>query len=192
MKADDIPSWRLDENRYINVEYDDWDDYVIDDFKMRMNDIGIEVYDVYWTGFHSQGDGACFEGKISNMIKYLELHSKVDEYPMIKKLLKHEGQFLFTVRHDGRYYHANSTNFDIDYDTFQNLLEQPTEFHEQVAQEYDNKLVIEVEDFFETAVKQFRDYMKELYRSLDAEYENLTSDKAVAQTLIDNDLIEEN
>ena len=192
MKTDNIPVWKLDENRYINVEYDDWEDYVIEDFKMRMQDIGIEAHQVYWSGFCSQGDGACFEGRIDDVDKYLAQHCRVDEYPMIRKLIKHKGYFNFNVRHDGRYYHANCTNFDIDYEHFQSVLEQPTEFHERIAQEYDNKLVIEVEDFFEVARKQFKDYMVELYRTLDAEYEQLTSDEAVARTLIDNDLIEEN
>ena len=45
---------------------------------------------------------------------------------------------------------------------------------------------------FETAVtEQWRTYMHELYRKLEAEYEYLTSDEAVWETITANELIEE-
>jgi len=45
----------------LNTSYD-WDQFITDDFKEKMNAIGFVVSNTYFSGFWSQGDGACFEG----------------------------------------------------------------------------------------------------------------------------------
>jgi hypothetical protein len=51
----------LDSLRDINI-FDDWFDFVYDDFKDDMKENhGIEVKEIQFSGFYSQGDGASFE-----------------------------------------------------------------------------------------------------------------------------------
>ena len=40
----------------------EWWDFIYDDVKQSASIIGIEINKIYFSGFSSQGDGACFEG----------------------------------------------------------------------------------------------------------------------------------
>jgi hypothetical protein len=62
----------LDKHRHYNTEHLDWWDGVYDCFKTDMADIGIDVDRMYFSGFYSQGDGACFEGSVDDWPKFLE------------------------------------------------------------------------------------------------------------------------
>jgi hypothetical protein len=45
--------------------------------------------------------------------------------------------------------------------------------------------------FEEEVIEIFRNYMRELYQRLEKEYEGLTSDDAVAETILANDLYDD-
>ena len=51
----------LEELRYINVDYENWADDTIEQIKRIGSYLGIEIDQVLYSGFSSQGDGACFE-----------------------------------------------------------------------------------------------------------------------------------
>jgi hypothetical protein len=52
----------LEKHRDINV-HDDWWQPTYDAFADDMRLKGIRVYRMFFSGFSSQGDGACFEGR---------------------------------------------------------------------------------------------------------------------------------
>lgn len=180
----------LEKYRYINVEYSDWSDSVQEMFTEEMKDIGVDVDRIYYSGFWSQGDGACFTGSLSDARKYLD-HHHVDQFPMIRKLLDAGGAVYVKCEHRGRYYHENCTFFWVDADTLTGMLPQPTEFHEQVAEQWQHMLDKEIGDFEEAVVEQWRTYMRNLYRNLEDQYDHLTGDEAVWDTIEANELIEE-
>ena len=91
----------------------------------------------------------------------------------------------------GRYYHEHCTTFSVEHDTFYHLIECPTEFHEQVADTMDKQLEYEIDDFEKDVIEQFRSYMQDLYRKLEAEHNYLTSDEAVWETIVANELDDE-
>jgi hypothetical protein len=178
----------IEKHRYINV-YDGWWDYIYDDFKGRMESLGIAVRDIYFSGFWSQGDGACFEGRIDDMSLYLDKHfPEPDNYPMIKKLLAHGGSVLFDLQHRGHYYHENSIVASIQADDFWCLLDCPTEFHAQIVEQWDNMLTQEITEFETDVLTQLQGYMRELYRDLEKEYDYLVSDEAVWEAIEANEL----
>ena len=179
----------LEKHRYINVEFDRWWDCVYEDFRQDMMEVGICVERILFSGFYSQGDGACFEGHFNNLRTYLDHHHK-DQYPMIRKLLEHGGHIYITCTHSGRYNHENSTAFSTECDTFYHLVECPTEFHEQVADTWDKQLEHEICDFERDVIEQWRTYMRDLYCKLEAEYDYLVSDQAVWETIEANELEE--
>jgi hypothetical protein len=79
----------------------------------------------------------------------------------------------------------------MDSDSFYNLWQQPTEMHQHVVRALDEALGYELEVFEEDVVNIFRDNMKELYKRLEKEYEGLTSDESVAETILANDLYDD-
>jgi len=172
------------------VEYDQWWDCVYSDFKEDMREVGIYVNRIYFSGFWSQGDGACFEGGFCSSGVYLDHHHK-DQYPMIRKLMDVGGYIGTDCKHSGHYYHEHCTSFSTDHDTFYRTVECPTEFQEQIADAWDRELEDEVEAFEKDVIEQWRTYMRDLYRKLEAEYDHLTSDEVVWEAIVANELDED-
>ena len=178
----------IEKYRYFNVECGAWWDYTYDQFFERMLKQGIRVTDIYFSGFYSQGDGACFEGFIEDTKKFLATNFKPDEYPMIRKLLEHGGDVKFRCQHSGHYYHENSVAFDIDNDIFGYVLPITTDFHDQIVLAWDEALSLEMEEFTKDSKEIFRRHMRDLYRELEQEYDHLTSDEAVWEAIEANEL----
>lgn len=181
----------LEKYRHINVEHNDWYDYEYECFREDMKAKGIDVVRMYFSGFWSQGDGACFEGGFDDVRLFIESHFKDTDYPMIRKLLDEGGSVVINCNHSGHYYHENCTRFSIGADELQYCMKMPTEFHEQVVESMDKKLSVEVTDFESASIEIFKGYMRDLYRRLENEYDGLTSDEAVAEAIIANDLNED-
>lgn len=49
----------LDDYRDINVDYD-WYDFLIEEYTEKLESLGYENIKIEFSGFYSQGDGACF------------------------------------------------------------------------------------------------------------------------------------
>jgi hypothetical protein len=179
----------LDKYRHFNVEHGDWWDCVYETFKERMAEVGIEVERMYFSGFWSQGDGACFDGRIDNIDLYMDKHHpKAADYPCVKKLLHAGGSVVFKVYQRGHYCHENSITVGFNADEFWQVMPTPTEFHEQIVQALDSKLADELQEFERDTTVQFQGYMRALYRDLEAEYDHLTSDEAVWEAIEANEL----
>ena len=180
----------LDKYRYINVEFDKWWDCVESDFVEDMKTVGIRVDKLYFSGFSSQGDGACFIGMLDNALAYLDHHHQ-GQYPMIRKLLEQGGEVYAKSRHAGRYYHSNSVSISAESDQFYMCLTPKSELQEAVMQQWDAQLDAEIADFETDLTNQWRTYMDEVYGKLEAEYDYRVSDEAVWETLEANELIED-
>ena len=66
----------------INVDYDQWHDGIIEDAKECGKILGIDIDKIYFSGFSSQGDGACFEGNYSyrkNAVNDIKAYAPKDE-----------------------------------------------------------------------------------------------------------------
>ena len=177
----------LERYRCINVEHVEWWDCVYADFKEDMRDVGIHVDRILFSGFWSQGDGACFEGSFANLRTYLDHHHK-DQYPLIRKLLASGGYIDIVCTHRGHYCHSNNTSVELEHDTFYRLIECPTEFHEQIVDTWDRQLDDEAADFEKDVTEQWRSYMDDLYIKLEKEYDYLVSDEAVWEAIESNEL----
>ena len=191
----------IEKYRDINVEHDWWE-YTIDDFKERMQIFyGIAAYDVSFSGFWSQGDGASFEGHVSNVPSFLQAHDLMESYPMLIKLLEEDGAVHISVVRRGLYQHENTMYIDVcQSDQFCNLnkyghlfrpyREEDSDCDVRVkAVEFmDKKLDAEIQDLEEVALEIFREHARGLYRLLNDEYDYLTSDEAVWDSVVTNEL----
>jgi hypothetical protein len=174
----------LEKYRDCNVDFNDWWDYVYEGFIDDMKAIGVRVDNIYFSGFWSQGDGACFEGAVQDRELFMK---NFEGYPMIRKLVVDGGSVYLSVEHSGHYYHENCTRWNYEWETFEQILPAPTEFHEKVIAIMDEELDTEASAFEEEAIEFMKDKMRELYSRLSDEYDHLTSDEVVAETIVAND-----
>ena len=188
----------LCKHRHFNIEHVDWWECTYDDFKRDMDDIGIEVHRLYFSGFCSQGDGACFEGRVFSWEDFLKSMG-YDDPALIT--LANSSHWTFGVEHKGHYYHENCTRFDsciatldcndaLDEDEFAQAF-SPYESEIQTAAwmaliaDYKR---LDLEEAFE---EEFKRHMRSLYNRLEAEYDHLTSDESVLESLDTNDTLTE-
>ena len=183
----------IDKHRYINVE-GNWYDSVYEQFGYDTKDVGIHVEEIYFSGFSSQGDGACFEGHVQNWELFLKSLGYDNEW-LILHARKH---FVFRVRHSGRYYHENCTTFDWELP----LPADDSMFVNWFGLEDDedglrNQVLVAVLDQYDAGTlvdkftEAFKSHMRDLYKKLELDYDYYTSDEAVWETLVANEMTEE-
>jgi hypothetical protein len=187
----------LDKHRHWNVDHIEWWDSTYDCFKRDMEIIGIEVDKMYFSGFYSQGDGACFEGLVGDWPKFLE--SVGYTCPALTALAAEA--WGFSVKHSGHYYHENCTHFSSDMvspdDYSESEMDEFVYAHSPYKTDIQNAAFVAIlkgynfsslEDEFEEA---FKAHMRALYNQLEAEYDDLTSDESVLSSLDANDMLTE-
>src|ERR1035437_1631712 len=143
-------------------EHDDFShsaDYVIEDATAIGKLMGIDIEKIYYSGFCSQGDGACFIGNYHYREDSMKL---VKEYAPVDERL-HDIALLFDlckgvsakIKHPGHYYHSGCMDIS-------------------VYSEHDDGYVKSKED--EILVDALKAYADWIYRSLEKEYEYQNSD----------------
>lgn len=160
----------IERHRDINVDIHDWWDAVYEHFHRVAAILGVEPRDINFSGFWSQGDGARFNGRydwkedapeqIRNYAPQdAELHRIADE------LAAFPGAWATIEYRYPIYEHEYMTEINVD-------LGEDTEYDKASDQAIQELL---------------RDLMRWLYRQLEKEYEYLTSDEAVRETLAINE-----
>lgn len=142
---------------------------------------------IYWSGFWSQGDGACFEGnwsaagvqagKVQEHAPHdTELHRIAAEFERIAAAYPGAS---FQVRHNGYYHHEGCTSFDMDAGEMPDNAGLSYE-----SDEYDAALKAYQDVFPEDELKEAaRDLMRWLYSQLEKEYEYQTSEEVGREML---------
>jgi len=160
----------LDNLRDINVNFNGWHDGVQDDFINILELLGFYDIKTFFSGFWSQGDGASFSAKFT--------------VPQTKKELKTRLKAL--NEHAPTYF--KETGLDKDFLTldFSYALENE-ESYEVIKQNgryvHQNTMYCDNVGLQEFA----RHLAAKYYIDLDADYEYLTSDEAVKETIESND-----
>jgi hypothetical protein len=155
----------------INTNHD-WFDFIYEDFKNICDIIGIKVKNIYFSGFSSQGDGACFtgyydykQGSYKNIKEFAphdeELHEIVLNLSKIQKLNFYKLESEIT--HNDHYYHYNSIGIEI---------------YNNHSSQYEGIQELEIE---------IRNLCKWLYKQLEENYDCLVSTEAIIETLQANE-----
>ena len=171
-----------------------WDDNyrsesVIECAKEDGHALGFVIDVIYWSGFWSQGDGACWTGQV-DISKWLKTHCKDSIGLSAWVELIREGVIdkHISVGHVGRYYHENSMAFgyiedntDVfsregDVMTTESIFQSMT-----IANVFD---LIEASDFEykttegirEAIIKSGQDFAQDIYRKLEKEYDYVMSE----------------
>lgn len=150
---------------------DYWVENVIYDAKTIAALMGIHIEHVHFSGFWSQGDGACFTGRLGWEADCLD---KVKGYAPTDTEL-HEIATLWqaagcedmdgAVSHRGRYYHSNSVSF---------------EFEEELADLDESRIIY--------TAKRFMDW---IYQKLEDNYEYAKADSLARSWMTAMETIEE-
>ena len=168
----------LDKFRDINVEYEWWD-CIYDGFREQATKEGFDIKRMYFSGFYSQGDGAMFEyNGLDN--KLLEnFISTLDLSEMRKNWIRNNIYISGNGKHRGHYYHENCCDHNIYWEIDNGDLHWSTEFARWLM-----SFQMEFELF---VVDRYKDLCYSLYNSLEVEYEHLTSDEIVQETIEANE-----
>lgn len=167
----------------------DWYDSVYEDAKSIAALMGIDINQIYFSGFWSQGDGACFEctfqgkeGGAQAVKEYApedkELHEIADAWEALQKANGYalEG----TVKHDGdRYYHDQCTAFNV-FRRFDDPDKEDYEFSTA------DSFVRGNPEPGAEAARILRRLMRWLYKCLETEYDYLNSDAQVDESIAAN------
>ena len=165
----------------------DWWDCTFDDAKTCLALLGFTVDKIFFSGFSSQGDGACFEGSWSAAdVKPGEIqkHAPSDtELHRIESELRAPALAFpnasLAVKQRGHYNHEHCTAFTTD-------LGIDRDDEEHSAEEWD---AISAKDReHEEALEELsRDAMRWIYRQLENEHDYLNSDEQVDELIEGNE-----
>ena len=158
-----------------NLDYE-WHDCIYEDTKTIAELFGLDITKIYFSGFSSQGDGACFEGHYEykkGSLKAVKDYAPQDSdlYEIVQNLQqlqsKHFYQLQADTKHKGHYYHSMCTDITIyDYNINGGWCREDTE---------------------ESLSELLWDYMNWIYKRLDREYWWLQSDENVDENIICNE-----
>lgn len=156
--------WRRAES-----EDNSWSEVVIDDAKRIGALMGIEIDNIYWSGFSHQGQGACFTGYYSyERGAAKKVAQEVGDSPscrevkrIARELQKVQRRNFYTlyayIKHRGRGEHEYSTCIDV----------------KEVYRDEDGEAI---EDLL-------RDFMCWIYKSLESEYDYQNADEQVDEAI---------
>jgi hypothetical protein len=189
----------IEKHRHINVDHQWWD-FVYEDWAGRLEGMGYDVvgsrivderkydqetgkfkytgnkitvkeYNISFSGFYSQGDGASFTGSV-DILKWLK-NKNDPKYTRIVKLLENnrttELDYGAVITRHGHYYHERSTSL--------NLTWYPGKVYDMP------NLISLLEDLEKDIDEDIVAQSIAIYRDLENEYNYLTSDEQVRDTL---------
>ena len=166
----------LENLREINIRYGDWWDSIYDMYKCDTP--GFEIDNIYFSGFWSQGDGAMFEGCITDDVLDLikpsyrnEAYNR-DFYKVINLIKKDYISVFGKFKQYGHYYHHKSYSDTLEYEFI----------NDSYGKDYSNVEEV-LEDILEEIREHYEDVCMKLYRDLEKEYEYLTSEEAIIETI---------
>ena len=169
---------------------DDWHEFVFEDFERVCEILGIDLATrsirlygggtrekpcIWFSGFASQGDGACFEGSYSyrkGAARAIRAYAPTDERLAAiadqLQLIQRQNLYALEVRitHRGRYYHEHSIAVSVE--RASNNFQPPTSDAEDIVAE------------------ALRDLARWLYSQLEREYKYQISNEVVGEGIIAN------
>lgn len=160
----------LDKNRQVNVDYNGWWDGVYEGFCEKANSEGFMVTadNISFSGFWSQGDGASFTCTV-NVLDFIKHHKMVTQYRNLVNAIKNGkvAEYTEVYRSSHHYSHENTCSVS------------SIAVYEDVSTNVESNI-----DELEQIINRRRyNLCKELYKDLEGDYEGLTDDECVEETL---------
>ena len=171
----------LEKHRDCEVQWNWWDN-VEEMFKEDMKAIGVYVEAMYFSGFWSQGDGACFNGFVNNWVKFL---AAVEKPKLVEEAVGHDVSFKWQSM--SRYSHENTVVFETSGLWINNPYDEEDDEVRHVMWNAINSEGGSLYAVSDDLVEFLKDKMRELYRQLEEEHEHLTSDEVVTEYILEHE-----
>lgn len=151
-------------------------EYIIEDAKEIGKTIGINIENIWYSGFASQGDGSCFDGSyeykkqsLKALCKHVGIetdHNK-EVYRIARELITLQKPFFYqlnaTIKHTGHYYHSGCTDINVS------------------LHSYDDER--DIEHASECIRELMRDFMNWVYTNLERGYDHVNSDENITENI---------
>ena len=164
--------------------YDDWADWIKENFTADMLCKGIHVDKFYWDISYSQGDGASFDGHVK-LHEWMEANPQyMEQYQALYLACKQDGSYISVgTRNRGHYlsFSVNESWWGTDPCGIFNGLDQDT----WVELVEDQAGSASLEDEIRSTCERF---MQDLYYTLRNEYEEIISEDAFVESCNCNDI----
>lgn len=185
----------LEKHRDWNV-HDDWWDSVYEGFVEKVTELGFEVgtYPVqtykkkliekpaiYFSGFGSQGDGACFNGSVGKCETVFTRLAPI--------LWEHWDKIEVCTASwysSGNYCHSNTLSFSYEFEV-PNQITDESDLRWCVMEQLRIELEAAWNTFTDALEVEVKGLCDQLYSDLSDEYDYLTSDESILESLIAND-----
>ena len=164
----------LEKHHEINVYYDWWD-CIYDGQKEKIEEVGFHISKIYFSGFWSQGDGAMFEYDRIDDKLLNEFVETLDIFPIRKQWIINNVYVSGKGHHRGRYNHEKCCSHSIGWEIDNGDLHWSTNFYQWLESFAD--------EFEEFIVDKYEDLCRDLYRALEKEYDYLTSEESILESL---------
>lgn len=169
----------LDTFRHINVDWDDWHEPILDEWREKLAAEGFKDADIAYTGFWSQGDGASFTCTDIDIPAFLKAHKLAGKH---RALYDAAAAGYVTASIDRtqwhHYVHENTITADLSTFYLDNYIESATR-RDRVEQQ-----AAELEGILQ---QRARELSVEIYRALEAAYDADTTDEAVTDAIQANE-----
>lgn len=177
----------LSKYRDINTGFGEhwWED-VDDQIREEMEEIGIRVTRLYFSGFWSRSDGAAIEGYVDDWFKVFT-HLKDPHAEARARLANTEG-WRFRVTSSGRYCHSGTLQAAYDIPGDSNPFNQDEDPLRHYAWRIANPHAPSehgIEALEKQLLQLFIERSDDAYKRLEAEYDYLTSDEVVATYILE-------
>lgn len=198
--------------------HDSWYDFLVDRWNTYLEkNCAISKAEVNFSGFWSQGDGACFHGKVTDFKKFMEGFSKeavyasedliesekeafdlglIEAYPDLYAALCADdsdelGSVYLVLRHSGHYSHERSVDFEWDFFPDKESLLSSLKHGQITEEQYKRwlKAVADYESMVEELPEALRGLMRAMYRWLEESYEWHVADEQLIETAEANDYV---
>lgn len=162
----------INNNPDINTNHDCYE-YIIDNYKQLSAIVGLDIDNIYFSGFNSQGDGACFTGnyKYSKGAASQLSEFVYDDHPLVaiaEQLQSIQKEYFYSLTSEISHLGGNYSH------------EQSVKVVTTIGDRHGVRNLV-------TPTKQlgalFRELMNFIYADLQVEYEFLTSDEQIEETL---------
>jgi len=169
---------------------DDWPSDVYEYAREKARERGFHIEEINYSGFHSQGDGASWTG-VADLLEFLEYHVQRDvphytELVMLTELVRnlHPDKWLSFHRRSFYYSHSGTMQLEDNDITFEFDDEEPVVMSSGILAGADAREVADAigakylwNDVEEWVLREAKDYADTIYKQLEEEYDNYTSEE---------------
>ena len=177
----------IENNLGFNVYNSFWDEFVLEDRTIKLEEYGFQDPKILYSGFCSQGDGACFTAELDNggLLEFITKTKTLSKYKTLVKAINNCDIYVnIKITHGFMYYHEYSTTI-ADYTEMQSNMELTGKLLEEytaLMETFDRR------EANNSQVGWYVDECKDIYKHLRAEYDYQTEYDAIAESLEANEM----